>query len=201
MRVWIFVTGLACVACGGPSNERLLTEEDFGDDWPFTVAAGTVRCVQNAVTFDADGVTYAVNGRASASGQAVPIEPIWKTATLPMTSPPVQRLDEPSRRRIFRHIVACEDAAAKQAQAEFPETDAGHPDFSMDRFAELFEKETARENELTESCKVELRNEESLSDDEMSRISIEGVTQNWPSLSITRKSIHPIIKSGLELCE
>ena len=65
MRVWIFVTGLACVACGGPSNERLLTEEDFGDDWPFTVAAGTVRCVQNAVTFDADGVTYAVNGRAS----------------------------------------------------------------------------------------------------------------------------------------
>ena len=131
MRVWIFVTGLACVACGGPSNERLLTEEDFGDDWPFTVAAGTVRCVQNAVTFDADGVTYAVNGRASASGQAVPIEPIWKTATLPMTSPPVQRLDEPSRRRIFRHIVACEDAAAKQAQAEFPETDAGHQQTSV----------------------------------------------------------------------
>lgn len=60
-----------------PRNARLITEEDFGDSWPFTVAAGMLRCEDLEVTFESGGRTYAVNGRAITAGYPE-IEPVWK---------------------------------------------------------------------------------------------------------------------------
>lgn len=47
------------------SNERRVSRSTFGGTWPFTVDEGVLACEPNqAVTFDADGETYAVNSRA-----------------------------------------------------------------------------------------------------------------------------------------
>ena len=61
----------------GASDKRIKAE-DFGEAWPFTVSEGVLSCSgASAVTFTANGVTYAVNGMASTAGFA-DIEPIWK---------------------------------------------------------------------------------------------------------------------------
>ncbi len=54
-----------------------ITDADYGEDWPFTVSEGLLKCSQNEVTFVSGGVAYAVNGSAKAAGFA-DIEPIWK---------------------------------------------------------------------------------------------------------------------------
>ena len=56
---------------------RTITRAEFGTHWPFTVAEGELRCDGGAVTFNAQGKTYAVNGTAGGLGFAR-IDPIWK---------------------------------------------------------------------------------------------------------------------------
>lgn len=60
-----------------PTNERTITRDEFGHAWPFTVAEGELSCERGAVTFEARGTTYAVNGTA-ASRSFARIDPIWK---------------------------------------------------------------------------------------------------------------------------
>tara|TARA_R110002167_G_scaffold98718_7_gene259401 strand:+ start:22190 stop:22612 length:423 start_codon:yes stop_codon:yes gene_type:complete len=56
----------------------VLTQEQLGDAWPFTVAEGAVDCVSGgAAVFRSDGVTYQLNGTARAKGYE-PIDSIWK---------------------------------------------------------------------------------------------------------------------------
>lgn len=56
-----------------------------GQNWPFTVSKGTLACAADAVTFSANGTTYAVNGFASSRGYA-DIAPIWRdNASIPGT--------------------------------------------------------------------------------------------------------------------
>lgn len=64
-------------AAGGDSHTLAVTSTRFGE-WPFTVAAGTLRCrLGSEVTFEApDGAEYAVNGTAKDAGYPS-IEPIW----------------------------------------------------------------------------------------------------------------------------
>ncbi len=52
--------------------------KDLGSEWPFTVASGTLKCTDNAITFTADGKTYGVNGTATGRENLPPIDPIWK---------------------------------------------------------------------------------------------------------------------------
>lgn len=57
-----------------------MTQAEFGDKWPFSVSEGTLRCEGSggagAVTFEAGGKVYGVNG--TAKGRGLPgIEPIW----------------------------------------------------------------------------------------------------------------------------
>ena len=53
-----------------------IAQQDFGKTWPFTVTQGELRCDRDAVTFQADGTTYAVNGTAGSRGFPR-IDPIW----------------------------------------------------------------------------------------------------------------------------
>jgi hypothetical protein len=81
-------TALLMAACSGgsgapadepastPSGEAMadpgyITRAEYGDDWPFDVAAGTLRCYDDPlsdriyVVFDTgDGIEYALNGSA-----------------------------------------------------------------------------------------------------------------------------------------
>ncbi len=47
------------------SNTVTVSKAEYGDRWPLTVSEGRLRCESTAwVLFEADGVTYAVNGTA-----------------------------------------------------------------------------------------------------------------------------------------
>ena len=37
---------------------RVISEQDFGVAWPFTVPEGRLRCTKDSVTFEANGSTY-----------------------------------------------------------------------------------------------------------------------------------------------
>lgn len=68
-----------------PANSVRLSRADFGKDWPFTVSSGVLTCDDpGAVTFTADGTTYAVNGTASGLDKGADVKAIWKKdPTLP----------------------------------------------------------------------------------------------------------------------
>ncbi len=71
---------LFLAACASEAGENAAAK-DYGADWPFTVSEGTLRCDGPGwVTFESDGVTYAINGLASGhadeEGWAEPDE-IW----------------------------------------------------------------------------------------------------------------------------
>lgn len=51
-----------------PQSARAsVTESDFGDEWPFTVAVGELTCDNDAVTFTSNGQSYALNGLAKSA--------------------------------------------------------------------------------------------------------------------------------------
>jgi hypothetical protein len=60
-----------------PQDGQLpVTTDDFGRDWPLTVAEGTLVCEDDAVYFDSDGVRYGINGWADGAE----IQLIWRDA-------------------------------------------------------------------------------------------------------------------------
>jgi hypothetical protein len=99
---------LGCAACGNASvtkdhprrvgaHARLVSQAEYHDSWPFGPKEGLVRCrTQDSariVTFQAHGVTYALNGAARRHGFAR-IQPIVLTdhAGLPYDYSPVLRI-------------------------------------------------------------------------------------------------------------
>jgi hypothetical protein len=56
----------------------LITQNQLGEQWPFTVSQGTLECIPpGIVTFRVKNKTYAVNGLASSRGYAK-IDEIWR---------------------------------------------------------------------------------------------------------------------------
>ena len=97
---------------------RTITRADFGDEWPFTVDSGQLRCAASAVTFTTDdGRTYGVNGMALQRGFPE-IHPIWSLADDMPFDNPVTRLPERTRQTIFEAIVACEDRPATEERCK-----------------------------------------------------------------------------------
>ena len=185
-----------------PSSTSVIEKSEFGDEWPFTVSAGLLSCEGSAVTFEADGTTYALNGTARGLGRYAEIGPLVRTTQL--ADPPadlVTRISEDDRQRVFKEVIACEDNARERAEAAFPETNASHPDFNMDRFSELFDKQIDLERQLTNECKSGLQDRHDLQDDELDSIGAEGVAMSWPPLPPYRMDVSPIIVFGLTLCE
>jgi hypothetical protein len=46
------------------SKKFEIDAQQYGENWPLRVERGKLACEQNAVTFEADGIIYAINGRA-----------------------------------------------------------------------------------------------------------------------------------------
>lgn len=173
-------------------TERVISHADFGDEWPFVVESGTLRChAPSAVTFTSGDVTYAVNGMASTLEAGVPIEPIW--ALQPPRDPGievVERIPLSDRKEIFRQLGVCEDRAMEQAEAEIPVTDLA----SMERMAD-------RMDELETDCKGDVRNTFGINEDEALKIGVEGVFGGgFSAATPLRISIGPVIQAGLTLC-
>ncbi len=66
---------IAIAGCSAPRDGFRVTSDEYGEAWPFTVDAGTVRCVNPRgviadVIFEGDnGRTYALNGIARGTGK------------------------------------------------------------------------------------------------------------------------------------
>ncbi|MFC4048343.1 DUF2511 domain-containing protein [Actinomadura syzygii] len=75
----VFLAG--CGSGGGSGKTREVSRADYGDRWPLTVPAGTLRCDGadgvGAVTITVDGATYAVNGTAKSDGRYRDLTEIW----------------------------------------------------------------------------------------------------------------------------
>lgn len=68
-----------------------ITEQQYGDKWPFTVSQGTLECIPpGIITFHVNKKTYAVNGLASSRGYTE-IDKIWRDDPNKKISP-----DQPS---------------------------------------------------------------------------------------------------------
>lgn len=67
-RLMIVAATLILVGCGaGRQDSRAVSRAEFGSEWPFTVAEGTVFCrVPSQALFESNGETYPLNGSASA---------------------------------------------------------------------------------------------------------------------------------------
>ncbi|HDN26268.1 MAG TPA: DUF2511 domain-containing protein [Thioploca sp.] len=58
----------------------LITQQEYGNKWPFTVQKGKLECFPpGIVTFSVGEQTYAINGLASSRGYPV-IDELWRTA-------------------------------------------------------------------------------------------------------------------------
>ncbi len=68
---------LFAFASAAHAMSEKIHESDFGEEWPFTVPDGVLRCSgANDVTFVFQGTEYAVNG--SAQAKYAQIDPIWE---------------------------------------------------------------------------------------------------------------------------
>lgn len=71
----IFLTILE--ASAEESGIKKISKIDFGENWPFSVEKGILKCEQpGIVTFKVNNIEYAVNGLADTKGYT-DIRPIW----------------------------------------------------------------------------------------------------------------------------
>jgi hypothetical protein len=187
-------------SCATPDNLRSVTQQEFGDQWPFTVSEGTLACYQNAVTFKTTtGLIYGLNGTAKSRQYPGP-EVIWRVSHVGEVPTIVDRLTEAQRREIFHRSVTCEDVASEVAEERYPETNASHPRFNQNTFAKSFAAQQELARTLTDRCKARIRADSKLSERDLLSIGEEGVYQSWPPLSPARVNMAPLIAAGLALC-
>lgn len=73
-----------------------ITESEYGEEWPLTVKEGTINCKSlgtlGIITFNANGIIYAVNGTAKARARQNgwrEINEIWKDNPNPQYGPKI----------------------------------------------------------------------------------------------------------------
>jgi hypothetical protein len=92
-------------------QQRVVTQADFGSDWPFEPATGTLACIAGAVVFRTQGVDYALNEAARSRGYAPPGALVRMQRSRPPTNPlPGVRQDQ--RQKVFSASMQCDRAAA-----------------------------------------------------------------------------------------
>jgi hypothetical protein len=89
-------------------------------------------------------------------------------------------LEESTRKEVFREIVTAEDRAMAQAQRLFPLPVAGNPGYSQEKGLEQLMKQGKTYNTLSENFKSELAKRYGITSEQLGKISVEGVTKNWP---------------------
>jgi hypothetical protein len=115
-RLWLSAM-LLCAACDAGvtdpvpdfpvAQQRAVTRAQFGLDWPFDAAAGTLACKDQAVAFRTNGETYAVNDAAARLGLRQVSGLVRLQRGGPPTNP-LSRVRQEDRQRIFRQSMLCE---------------------------------------------------------------------------------------------
>lgn len=85
-----------------------------------------------------------------------------------------------TRKQVFWEIVRAEDRATAQAQHLYPVPVAGNPGYSQAKALEQLKKQAETVKTLSVKYKLELANEYGITPEELGKISVEGVTKNWP---------------------
>jgi hypothetical protein len=108
----LLVVGAAFAGGWRPDSPGVIRAEEFGADWPFTVDSGRLRCEVDGprqyVTFEATGLTYAVNGAARGTGRYLETGAIRRRVPAPADLATAARIPEPDRMAIFAEVVACD---------------------------------------------------------------------------------------------
>jgi hypothetical protein len=122
-RLWLAAM-LASAACGAgvtdpvpdfpAAQQRAVTRAQFGLDWPFDAAAGTIACKNGAVAFRTSGETYAINEAAARLGLRRVDGLLRLQRGVPPTNP-LSRLRQEDRQRIFRQSMLCEKFAVPES--------------------------------------------------------------------------------------
>lgn len=95
-----------------PSQQRVVSRNEFRLVWPFSVGAGTIGCLSEAVVFRAGGVNYGLNDAARSRGFAA-VDPVWLTHHV-APSNPLSRVTQERRMEIFAELSACDAAACRK---------------------------------------------------------------------------------------
>ncbi len=95
-----------------PSQLRVVSRSEFRLVWPFSVGAGTIGCLSEAVVFRAGGVNYGLNDAARSRGFAA-VDPLWLTHHV-APSNPLSRVTQERRMQIFAEFSACDSAACRK---------------------------------------------------------------------------------------
>jgi hypothetical protein len=75
--VFLFISA-GCSTGSEGSGGATISKDTFSGEWPFTVDEGVLNCEgAGAVTFTANGTTYAVNGTARGATSFPDVDPIW----------------------------------------------------------------------------------------------------------------------------
>jgi len=101
------------------SQQRMVTRNDLGGQWPFTIGIGTLGCNAAAVMFRADGRTYAINDAARNAGFAS-VEPIRIVQSRGWPSNPLKSLPQDARMNIFEESIRCERMSAALSYSSDP---------------------------------------------------------------------------------
>ena len=117
---------LVCAACDAgvtdpvpdfpAAQQRAVTRAQFGLEWPFDAAAGTLACRDEAVAFRTNGETYAINEAAARLGFRRVDVMVRLQRGGPPTNP-LSRLRQEERQRIFRQSMLCEKFPAPDSVA------------------------------------------------------------------------------------
>jgi hypothetical protein len=184
--VWTAAAGFIamCVAGCGPAAEtvadpiegvpltqqRTITRSEIGYKWPFDPGAGTIACDGGALFFRAAGTTYALSRGAGTRGYAN-VDAIRRQQGSGPPSDPVSRLTQDARIKLFAQVSACGGS------------DPG-----------------AAGSRRTAECKTRIRERNSLSESELTKIEAEGLERNWPPLPPILMSLDAIVDAARLLC-
>lgn len=70
-------------------SEKTIYKDEYGNEWPFTVDKGVLKCSSNQVLFIVNGKHYAINGTAQSLAQShgySSLEEIWAYDSEEMTT-------------------------------------------------------------------------------------------------------------------
>ncbi|MDQ3349517.1 MAG: hypothetical protein M3545_16320 [Acidobacteriota bacterium] len=92
-----------------PAQQRTITRNELGYQWPFTVGVGTIACDDDILAFRSGGTTYALHRGVGRRGYAN-VDAIRRVQGSGPPSDPVSRLTQDVRTRVFAETSACGNA-------------------------------------------------------------------------------------------
>ena len=95
------------------TQQKTITLNDLGHEWPFTVGAGTIVCDAGALSFRAGGTTYALSQGAGTRGYAN-INAVRRRQGSGPPSDPVSGVTQDLRMKIFAQASECGAAADRR---------------------------------------------------------------------------------------